>query len=65
MTSDWVDWFPIVFIPFKIIVLGTAAFFAIKWHHNQDKLKKENEAHERLANAEHTPDASNSSFNSQ
>ncbi|HBF32304.1 hypothetical protein [Rhizobium sp.] len=58
MTGDWVDWFPIVFLPLKIIVLGTAAFFAIKWHHDQDKLKKESEATERLARAQHTPDAS-------
>ena len=34
------DWFPIVFLPFKIIVLGTGMFFAIKWHHDQAKLKK-------------------------
>jgi len=35
------DFFPIVFLPFKILVLGTGMFFAIKWHH--DQAKKENE----------------------
>jgi hypothetical protein len=57
MTNDWVDWFPLVFFPFKIIVLGIAAFFAIKWHHDQDKLKKEKEAQEQLESAEATSDA--------
>ncbi|TWD55255.1 hypothetical protein [Allorhizobium terrae] len=54
MTGDWVDWFPIVFFPFKIIVLGTAAYFAIKWHHDQDKAQKEKEAGAQLA--PQTPD---------
>lgn len=31
------DWFPIVFIVFKVVVLGTGMFFAIKWHHDQAK----------------------------
>ena len=34
-----VDWFPIVFILFKVLVLGTGMFFAIKWHHDQGKKK--------------------------
>ncbi|GKS93949.1 hypothetical protein [Acidovorax sp. SUPP2825] len=34
------DWFPIVFIAFKVIVLGTGMFLAIKWHHDQGKKKK-------------------------
>ncbi|MGV1791244.1 MULTISPECIES: hypothetical protein [Rhizobium] len=29
------DWFPIVFIVFKVLVLGTGMFFAVKWHHDQ------------------------------
>ena len=29
------DWFPIVFILFKVLVLGTGMFFAIKWHYDQ------------------------------
>ena len=34
------DWFPIVFIVFKVVVLGTGMFFAIKWHHDQAKKDK-------------------------
>ncbi|GKS76549.1 hypothetical protein AVME950_16655 [Acidovorax sp. SUPP950] len=33
------DWFPIVFIVFKVIVLGTGMFLAIKWHYDQGKKK--------------------------
>jgi hypothetical protein len=29
------DWVPVVFITFKVLALGTAMFFAIKWHHDQ------------------------------
>jgi hypothetical protein len=29
------DWVPIVFVTFKILALGTAMFFAIKWHYDQ------------------------------
>jgi hypothetical protein len=29
------DWFPIVFFPLKILALGTAMYFAIKWHRDQ------------------------------
>lgn len=31
------DWVPVVFIIFKIIVLGAGMFFAVKWHYDQDK----------------------------
>jgi hypothetical protein len=34
------DWFPIVFITFKVLVFGTGMFFAIKWHYDQGKKKK-------------------------
>lgn len=37
MDSSWVDWFPIVLLPLKIIVLGVGMFYAIKWHHDQAK----------------------------
>jgi hypothetical protein len=26
------DWVPVVFVTFKVFALGTAMFFAIKWH---------------------------------
>jgi len=41
------DWFPIVFIVFKVLVLGTGMFFAIKWHY--EKSKKENGRDKRAA----------------
>jgi hypothetical protein len=34
------DWVPIVFATFKLLVLGTGMFYAIKWHYDQGK--KEN-----------------------
>ena len=37
------DWVPIVFVTFKVLVLVTGMFFAIKWHYDQEK-KEENEA---------------------
>lgn len=39
MTMDlsWANFFPLVFFPFKIIVLGIGMFFAIKWHHDEAK----------------------------
>lgn len=33
------DWIPIVFITFKVLVFGTGMFFAIKWHYDQGKKK--------------------------
>ena len=29
------DWIPIVLVTFKVLVLGTGMFFAIKWHYDQ------------------------------
>jgi hypothetical protein len=37
------DWFPIVAVTFKFLVLGTGMFFAIKWHYDQGKKGKEKE----------------------
>lgn len=31
------DWVPVVFVTFKVLVLGTGMFFAIKWHYDQGK----------------------------
>lgn len=44
--------FPIVAGTFKLVVLGTAMFFAIKWHYDKDK-----EAKERLKEEEQKSDA--------
>ena len=38
-----VDWIPIVFVTFKVLVLCTGMFFAIKWHYDQGKKGKEKE----------------------
>jgi len=34
------DWVPIVLITFKVLVIGTGMFFAIKWHYDQGKKEK-------------------------
>lgn len=31
------DWVPILFIAFKVLVFGTGMFLAIKWHYEQGK----------------------------
>lgn len=35
--SQIMEWFPIVFVTFKVLVLVTGMFFAIKWHYDQGK----------------------------
>ena len=51
------DWFPIVFIVFKVVVLGVGMFFAIKWHHDQAKKDaREKEERERAAAQKQTDD---------
>lgn len=35
------EWVPVVFIAFKVLVFGTGMFFAIKWHYEQGKKGKE------------------------
>ena len=37
------EWFPIVAVTFKFLVLGTGMFFAIKWHYDQGKKGKNTE----------------------
>jgi hypothetical protein len=37
------EWFPIVAVTFKFLVLGTGMYFAIKWHYDQGKKGKEME----------------------
>lgn len=32
-----IDWIPVVFIAFKVLIFGTCMFFAIKWHYDQGK----------------------------
>ena len=42
------DWVPIVFITFKVLVFGTCMFYAIKWHHDQGKKAKEQASRSQL-----------------
>jgi hypothetical protein len=41
------DWIPIVLVTFKVLVLGTGMFFAIKWHYDQGQKEKETEKEKR------------------
>jgi hypothetical protein len=44
------EWIPVVLVTFKVLVLGTGMFFAIKWHYDQGKKeKKENKEKEMRA----------------
>jgi len=38
-----IEWVPVIFVVFKLLVLGTGMFFAIKWHYDQGKKGKVNE----------------------
>lgn len=42
------DWIPIVLVIFKLIVLGTGMFFAVKWHYDQGN-KQVDKAEEKRA----------------
>ncbi|MBP0597702.1 hypothetical protein J8I26_06285 [Herbaspirillum sp. LeCh32-8] len=35
-----IDWIPVIFVTFKVIVLCTGMFFAVKWHYDQGKKGK-------------------------
>ena len=41
--EEIMDWIPVVFIAFKLTVLGTAMFFSIKSHHDKQKEEQEEE----------------------
>lgn len=34
------EWFPTVFIAFKVIVLGIGMFYAVKWHYDKARQEK-------------------------
>jgi hypothetical protein len=38
------DWIPIFFVTFKVLVFGTGMFFAIKWHYDQGNKEKDKRA---------------------
>lgn len=37
------EWIPVIFVTFKVLVLGTGMFFAVKWHYDQGKKGKRKE----------------------
>lgn len=41
--EEIMEWVPIFLITFKLLVLGTCIFFAIKSHHDGEKEEKEKE----------------------
>jgi heme/copper-type cytochrome/quinol oxidase subunit 2 len=41
------DWIPVVFVVFKVLVLATGMFFAIKWHYDQGKKEKDKQMEKR------------------
>ena len=41
--EEIMEWVPVFFIAFKLLVLGTAMFFAIKSHHDGEKQEQEEE----------------------
>lgn len=42
--SHMIDWVPVVFVVFKVLVFGTCMFFAVKWHYDQGRKKLDKRA---------------------
>ena len=38
---EWFEYFPIVMLPLKLLVVGIGMYYSIKWHYDQGKLKRE------------------------
>ena len=32
-----IDWVPVAFVVFKLLILGTCMFLAVKWHYDQGR----------------------------
>ena len=45
------DWVPIVFVTFKVLVFGTGMSFAIKWHYERGKKGKGKETRSEVLSA--------------
>jgi heme/copper-type cytochrome/quinol oxidase subunit 2 len=41
------EWIPIVLVTFKVLVLGTGMFFAVKWHYDQGAKEQDREKEKR------------------
>ncbi|NYE61332.1 hypothetical protein FHW58_002539 [Duganella sp. 1224] len=39
-----IDWIPVVFVVFKFGVLSTGMFYAVKWHYDQGRKGRKEEA---------------------
>mgnify|MGYP003621511837 FL=1 len=39
-----IDWIPVVFVVFKVLIFGACMFFAIKWHYDQGKKRMDKRA---------------------
>ncbi len=37
---EWFEYFPIVMLPLKLLVVGIGMYYSIKWHYDQGKLKR-------------------------
>jgi len=37
------DWIPLSFLAFKLLVFGTCMYFAVKWHMDREKQEKDKE----------------------
>ena len=35
-----IDWVPVIFVTFKVLIFGACMFFAIKWHYDQGRKGK-------------------------
>ena len=39
-----IEWIPVIFVAFKALVLVTGMFYAVKWHYDQGKKGKQQQA---------------------
>ena len=39
-----IDWVPVIFVTFKVLIFGACMFFAIKWHYDQGKKEMDRRA---------------------
>ena len=37
---EWFEYFPIVMLPLKLLVVGIGMYYSVKWHYDQGKLKR-------------------------
>ncbi|MQB22802.1 hypothetical protein DXT90_19435 [Agrobacterium tumefaciens] len=37
---EWFEYFPIVMLPLKLLVVGIGMYYSVKWHYDQGKLQR-------------------------